>query len=343
MSEMRAVVYSAPREFSLRTLPKPEPGPGEVVLRSTITGVCGTDLHIHEGGFFSQYPLTPGHEIVGTVDTLGPGVDDLSIGQQVAADNTVLCGHCSFCRRDEPLFCRNFYSLGVNGPGGFAEYVLVRAEKCFPAGDLSPQTAVMTEPTACAMHGMDVLDLRPGSDVLLIGAGPTGLVLAQLIMHGGAARVTVAAPTTFKLELARAYEVDETVQIERGSLSESVAHLRELAPLGFDVVVDATGAPAIIEPCLSLTKDGGTVLVYGMAGESDRVSWSPYEIFRRQLTIKGSFAQTHCFDRALAVLRSGRVKTEGMLTHCLPLDEYGSALEALRSDRSCLKAAIIPA
>ncbi|MBV9281975.1 MAG: zinc-dependent alcohol dehydrogenase family protein [Chloroflexi bacterium] len=340
---MRAVVYTAPREFSIRTVPRPEPGPGELVLRTTITGVCGTDLHIHDGGFFSAYPLIPGHEIVGAVEAVGPGAEDVPIGRQVAADNTVLCGHCYFCRRDEPLFCRNFYSLGVNGPGGFAEYVLVRAEKCFPADDLAAEVAVMTEPTACAMHGMDVLDLRPGSDVLLFGAGPTGLVLAQLILHGGAARVTVAAPTAFKLELARSYGVDETVLIRRDDLATGLTRLRELAPLGFDVVVDATGAPSVIEQCVSLTKDGGTVLVYGMADEADRVSWSPYEIFRRQLTIKGSFAQTHCFDRALAVLRSSRVRTEGILSHCFTLEEYGAALEALRSDRSCLKAAIVPA
>jgi len=284
-----------------------------------------------------------GHDFGGTVEAVGRGVNDLAPGRQVAADNTVLCGHCYFCRRDEPLFCQNFYSLGVNGPGGFAEYVLVRAEKCFPVDDLAPEVAVMAEPTACAMHGMDVLDLRPGSDVLLFGAGPTGLVLAQLIVHGGAARVTVAAPTDFKLELARAYGVDETVQIRRNALTESLGRLRKLAPLGFDVVIDATGAPSIIEQCISLTKNGGTVLVYGMADEADRVSWSPYEIFRRELTIKGSFAQTHCFDRALAVLRSGRVRTDGMLTHSFALDEYGAALEALRSDRACLKAAIVPA
>ncbi|HEX6509374.1 MAG TPA: alcohol dehydrogenase catalytic domain-containing protein, partial [Chloroflexota bacterium] len=258
MSDMKAVVYTAPREFSVTSVPRPEPRPGEVLLRSTITGICGTDLHIHNGGFFSTYPLTPGHEIVGTVDAVGPDVDGLQIGRQVAADNTELCGHCYFCRRDEPLFCQNFYSLGVNGPGGFAEWVVVKAQKCFPADDLAPEVAVMTEPTACAMHGMDVLDLRPGSDVLLIGAGPTGLVLAQLVMHGGAARVTVAAPTAFKLDLARSFGVDETIQIERNTLSGGLARLCELAPLGFDVVIDATGAPPIIEHTLSLTKDGGT-------------------------------------------------------------------------------------
>ena len=339
---MRAVVYDAPRSFEVCTVPTPEPAAGEVRLAVEMAGMCGTDLHIHEGGFFSRYPLTPGHEIVGRVDSIGEGVSGLGVGQRVAADNTVLCGHCPSCRRDEPLFCRNFYSLGVNGPGAFADYVLVRAEKCFPADDLSPATAVMTEPTACAIHGMDVLGLRPGSDVLLFGAGPTGLVLAQLLVHGGAARVTVAAPTEFKLALARGYGVDTTVRIDRADPGASLTTLRANAPEGYDAVVEATGAVAVGEMCLPLTRDGGTVLIYGMAEERAVLPMRPYEVFRRELTVKGSFAQTHCFDRALSVLRSGRVRTEGIVTHEFRFGEYESALEAVRDDPGCMKAVIVP-
>lgn len=304
--------------------------------------MCGTDLHIHDGGFFSKYPLTPGHEIVGHVDLLGDGVESLIVGQLIAADNTVLCGHCPSCRRDKPLFCRNFYSLGVNGPGAFADYVIVRAEKCFPADDLSLNTAVMTEPTACAIHGMDVLDLNPGSDVLLFGAGPTGLMLAQLLVHGGAARVTVAAPTEFKLALAREYGVDQTVRVDRADPAASLGRLRDNAPDGYDVVVEATGSVAVGEMCPSLARDGGTVLIYGMADKTAVLPFHPYEIFSRELTIKGSFAQTHCFDRALAMLRSGRVRTDGIVTHEFPLADYDRALAALSGDPLCLKAAIIP-
>ncbi len=339
---MRAVVYSAPRQFEIQTVPTPEPGSGEVRLAVEMAGMCGTDLHIHDGGFFSKYPLTPGHEIVGRVDSLGEAVDGLAVGQRVAADNTVLCGYCPSCRRDEPLFCRNFYSLGVNGPGAFAQLVVVRAEKCFPADDLSLSTAVMAEPTACAIHGMDVLELRPGSQVLVFGAGPTGLVLAQLLVHGGAARVTVAAPTEFKLALARAYGVDTTVQMDRADPGACLATLRADAPDGYDVVIEATGATSVGELCLPLARDGGTILIYGMADEKAVLPIHPYEIFRRELTVKGSFAQTHCFDRALGVLRSGRVRTEGMITHEFDLEDYDRALEALRDDSSCMKAAIVP-
>lgn len=210
---MLAVRYSAPREFQVSEVPDPRPAAGEVRIAVTVAGCCGTDLHIHDGGFFTRYPLTPGHEIVGEVEALGAGVESLPIGTTVAVDNTVLCGTCVSCRRDEPLYCRNLRSLGVTDDGGFAQFVVARAEKCFPVDDLSPSQAVMVEPLACAVHGLDVLSLRPGSDVLVFGAGPTGLLLAQLLIHGGAARVTVAAPTEYKLELARSFGVDETVRI----------------------------------------------------------------------------------------------------------------------------------
>lgn len=339
---MKAVVYEAARTFAVREVPTPDPRRGQVRLRVEIAGMCGTDLHLHEGGFFARYPLTPGHEIVGRVDALGEGVEEVAVGDLVVADNTDVCGRCPACRRNEPLFCAAFSSLGVNGPGAFAEYVVVGAEKCFPAGELDLHAAVVIEPTACAMHGMDVLALRPGSDVLLFGAGPSGLLLAQLLLHGGAARLTVAAPTPFKLDLARSFGVDGTVRLDRADPEPGIEELRHRAPDGYDVVVDATGASQVVAECTALARDGGTVFIYGMSDEQATVPLRPYEVFRRQLTIKGSFAQTHCFERALRALQSGRVRTGGIVTHEFALADYGDALEAVRSDPSCVKAVIVP-
>lgn len=337
---MRAVVYSAPYSFTVQEVPDPVPGSDDVVVRPVLTGVCGTDLHIHAGGFFADYPLTPGHEIMGEVESWGRDVTGLHHGQRVVVDNASACGRCATCGRGEHLFCERFRSLGVNAPGGFAERVLSPADKVFDASDLEPDLAVLAEPLACAVHGMDVLDLKPGSDVAMIGSGTTGLLLAQLLLHGGAGRLTVAGPTQFKLDLARAYGVDRVVQVSRGDAAGTAARLRDLSPGGYDVVIDATGASSVVQHLPGLVKDNGTVLVYGMADEDATVSWSPYEIFRRQLTIKGSFAQVNCFDRSLAYLRSGRVRAEGLITHRFGLEGFGDALEAVRSDPTCLKAVL---
>jgi D-arabinitol dehydrogenase (NADP+) len=337
---MKAIVYSGPGEFSLQDLQPREPGSREVVVRPTMVGVCGTDLHIHDGGFFAEFPLTTGHEISGEVVRWGEQVTGLREGQRVVVDNASPCGHCPPCGAGRPLFCHNFASLGVNRNGGFAEEVLSPADKVFPASDLDPDLAVVAEPLACAVHGMDVLKPELGANVLLFGAGPTGVLLAQLLMHGGAGSVTVAAPTAFKLEHLARYGVNHTILIPRDDPAEAVRRVREHAAGGYDIAIDATGASPLVQQLPGLVREGGTLMVYGMCGEPETVAWSPYDIFRRELTVKGSFAQVNCFERALALLRSGRIRTDGLITHRFALADYGKALNALRSDNTCLKAII---
>ncbi len=274
------------------------------------------------------------------MDALGEGVKELSVGERVAVNGNWGCGACLFCRRGRPLLCRNFTALGVTGAGGFAEFMVAPIGQCFSVDGLSDDAAVLVEPTACAAHGIEVLAPDAGVDAVVLGAGPTGLILAQLLAHAGAARVVVAAPTAFKLEVARGLGVDETVQTDRRDAAASARRLRELAPGGFDVVVDATGAAQVSEQTLALARDGGTILWYGVVRPDDRIAVSPYEVYRRELTIKGSFAQVSSFPRSISMLRGGRVRTDGIITHRFDLGRFGDALEAVRSDASCLKAIV---
>lgn len=338
---MKAIVYHAPKRFSYMDVPAPEIQPDEALIRVRACGICGTDLHIHEGEFLAEFPLIPGHEITGEIAAIGSAVQGLQVGDRVVADNTELCGHCFYCRRDQPLFCENFISHGCNVAGGLAEYVAIKAEKIFPIRNLSWQEAVMVEPTACAMHGMDVIALKPGSEVLLFGAGPTGIILAQLLRLNGAAHLTVAAPSGPKLEMAARLAADEVIAVDREDYSRHRRQLMSTHPHGFDCVVEATGSPRLCEEAIQYARLGGQVIVYGVYPEAARITWSPYEIFKRELTIKGSFAQTHCFDRALLYLESGKVKVDGVVTQEFALQDYGLALEALRS-RQGIKSAVVP-
>ena len=185
---MKAVVYDSPRSFTITDVPTPVPGPGEVRVRVRQTGICGTDLHIHNGKFFAEFPLTPGHELVGPVDALGEGTEGFRVGEYVAVNPNMNCGHCEYCRVGRTLMCANLKGLGTNWPGSFAEYVVVPGNLVFSVEGIDPDTSVFTEPTACAMHGLQTLSPPPGSSALVFGAGPTGLLLAQLIARGGAAR-----------------------------------------------------------------------------------------------------------------------------------------------------------
>jgi D-arabinitol dehydrogenase (NADP+) len=332
---LKAVVYEAPRRFAVRDVPTPEPAAGEVRIKVDQVGVCGTDLHIHEGEFQARFPLIPGHELVGVIDALGDGVQRFVLGEQVTVNPNVYCGYCDYCLSGRLILCRNMKGMGSNFPGFFAEYATAPENLTFSVEGLDRDVAVFSEPAACAMHGLERLEIRPGSSALVIGAGPTGLLLAQLISAGGATSVTVAAPRQFKLDAALRLGVDGVVLIDRSDPGENVEALRAASPggQGYDIVVEATGSPDVGSTCVPLTRNGGTVLIYGVTKEADVAQFHPFDVFRREITIKGSFAEVSSFDAAISALRNGRVKTDGIITHRFQLDDYADALEAVASRR----------
>ena len=322
---MKAVVYTGPREFTVTDVPVPQPGPGQVLIKVEQAGLCGTDLHLDEGGFDPRYPLTPGHELVGTLD-----------GVQVTVNPNRPCRRCEYCRSGRTILCENGLAVGVQEPGAFAEYVAVAEDQVFEVDGLDLDTATLVEPAACAMHGVETLDIRPGASALVLGAGPTGLLLAQLIGSGGASSVTVADPVAFKLETAAKLGIDRVVQLGR----DPQANVELLDT--YDIVVEATGIAAVGATCVALTKRGGTVLIYGVTHAEDTFPIHPYDVFRREITIKGSFAEMTSFGAAIAALRTGRARGTGLITHRFGLDDYGRALETLRSDPAAHKVVITP-
>lgn len=339
---MKAVVYNEPRKFEVKDMPNPKPKENQVIIKVKACGVCKTDVHIHNGEFISQFPITNGHEFSGLIEEVGGGVTAFAKGDRVVADNTVLCGECYYCRRDQPLFCENFYSLGVTGPGGFAEYVVVNQDKVFKIDNLSFEEATLVEPTACVVHGMNVIDVQSGDDVLLFGAGPTGLILAQAVKHGGAGRVVVADPNQFKLDLAKEMGMDDVILVDRDDPKVHESEIKKRYPLDFDIVIDATGIAEITEQAIRYTKYGAKVIIYGVCNEGDRIKLSPYEIFRKEIKIIGSFAQTHCFEQAIKLLENGTIKVDRLITHEFNLDEYGKALDVLTNTKDKLKVIIKP-
>jgi D-arabinitol dehydrogenase (NADP+) len=338
---MKAVRYEAPGDFSVTDVPIPPVGPLDVRIRIHQSGVCGTDLHLHHGTYIGVYPLTPGHETIGEIDEVGADVTRFRPGQRVTVNPNIYCGECAYCLAGQVGRCANTEGMGVHRPGFFAEYATADHRQVFSVDGLEPDTAVFAEPTACAMHGLETLGIRPGGSALVIGAGPTGLLLAQLIRSGGTTSVTVADIVPFKLETAAALGVDSTLSLTKDP-EESLDLLRRASPSGdgYDNVVEATGVTAVGNICVPLTRDGGTVLIYGVTRPDDRLSVSPFELFRREITIKGSYAEMTSFGAAIAALRTGRVRTDGIISHRFSLDDYGKALDALASDPTAHKVVI---
>ena len=243
--------------------------------------------------------------------------------------------------RGDFLLCENLGAYGVTLNGGFAEYLRVKADRVFAINNLEAREAVMVEPTACALHGIEVLDAKPGSDVLLFGAGPTGQVLAQLVKLNGGARLVVAAPPGRKLDLISRLAADDVVAMDRENPEAHRKRLQELSPNGFDYVIEATGAAPVCEEALKFVRRRGTLLVYGVYPEKAFVKFNPFDLFRGEISIKGSFAQVDSFGRALAYLESGRVKVNEIVTEEIPLSEYQHALE-LAWARKGVKTILVP-
>jgi D-arabinitol dehydrogenase (NADP+) len=271
-------------------------------------GVCGTDLHIHDGEFIArvrnnaiigmkltfQFPLIPGHEVVGVVAAVGKNVKQFKVGERVVADNSELCNECFYCRRGELLLCEHFEAHGVTLPGAFAEYCAYPAGKVFTIKNLSDVEATLLEPASCAAHGLDKISPKQGSSVLLLGAGPTGLVLAQLLKLNGGAHVVVAAPEGLKMDLAKSLGAgDDYVPLSRKDSSPQFEQIKKDHPYGFDIVIEATGSVKILEDAINYVRRGGKLVVYGVYSNEARVSWPPSKIFGDEITILGSFSETY--------------------------------------------------
>ena len=338
---MKAIVYDAPRSFAYRDVETPVLAEDDVLIRVKACGLCGTDLHIHEGEFNPAFPLIPGHEFTGEIAAVGRGAHGWRIGERVVANCNRACNACFYCRRGQPLRCETIMAYGIQMNGGLAEFLRVKAQDVFALRGLPWREAVMVEPTACAVHGVEVLDVKPGADVLMFGAGPTGQVLGQLLKRNGAASLTVAAPAGPKLALAERLCADRVVAMDRNDPETHRHALRKISAGGFDYVVEATGAASICAEAMMHTRRGGAVLIYGVYPETATFPVHPFDVFRREITIKGSFAQVSDFGRALSYLESGQVKVGEIVSDEFELKDWGRALEGAWQ-RRLIKAALFP-
>ncbi len=334
---MRACVFEGKDRFSIQDIPVPSPHPGEVLIRVRAAGICGTDVHILRGEYFQDFPIIAGHEFAGEIAALGEGVEGFSVGDRVTADPNIFCDQCYFCRINKNNHCLNFAAIGVTRSGAFAEYVTVPAKCVFPLPPgLSFAEGAMAEPLACAVYGVQRSHIRSGEKVLIFGAGPIGLLLLSLFRVSGASGVVVVDIHERRLELALKRGASEALLAD-GSEKK---RLREIAPFGFEVVVDATGIPEVMERAIDYVEPDGTFLLFGVAPRGASMRLEPYEVFRRDLRIIGSFAVKKTMQYALNLLGSGAVGVRDLISSRYPLERFGDALEEVLTGKDRLKVQI---
>jgi len=313
---------ATPGIIAIEELPDPEPGPAEVVVKPVAVGICGTDLHIMDGEFAPAYPIVPGHEFAGEIVEIGSAVTGYAVGDQVAVDPSLYCGYCYYCKRARGNQCENWGAIGVTVSGGAAEYVAAPMANLFKLpGHLAARDAVLIEPLSCAVRGFDVLPRTMASSYLIYGSGTMGLMMLSLAKRAGAESVSVVDLNPARLETAR-----------RLGCSVATTSAEELdAPRGFDVVIDCTGVAAAIRDGLGRVGRGGTFLQFGVANYDARVAIEPYDVYRREITITGSMAVLHSFDRAGQMLAAGVLDPSVFVSHRFPLASYAAALDQFRA------------
>jgi 2-desacetyl-2-hydroxyethyl bacteriochlorophyllide A dehydrogenase len=320
---MRAIVLDRPGTFRVADVPDPVPDVNQVVVRVECCGICGTDLHILAGEFPpTPYPITPGHEFAGTVVARGADVrPDLPVGARVAVDPSLYCGYCRRCRAGRDNLCENWAAIGDTVDGAFAEFVAVPAANAYLLpGHLDAQHGAMAEPLACAVHGLDRLGPVLGDSVVVIGAGTMGLLLLQVLLHAGAGPVAVVDRISERLEVAR-----------KLGAAQAVTDADALEGTRFEVAVDATGVPKAIQTAYGLLDRGGRMLVFGVSPADAEISVSPFRVYNDEITITGSMAILRSFGLAVDLLASGAVDPRLLLSEPLPLEQFGEAVDRVRS------------
>src|ERR1700722_393474 len=249
-------------ELNLVNTGKPEVRPHTLLLRVAASGICGTDPHILQGLYPANLPLIPGHEYVGVVESVGDGVEGFVPGDHVAVDPNILCGVCDFCRRGKVHLCKNLVALGVNIPGGFAEFCVVPVSQAYKVPKHLPLAhAALAEPVGCCLRGVDLAGITSGDRVVIFGAGPMGAIILQLARMQGASQVIMIDPQEGRRK--RAELLGASWVLDPAS-EPVVAAIRSQYPDGAEVVFDCSGNVAAVRQALEVVMRGGTVMLYGV-------------------------------------------------------------------------------
>ena len=311
---MKCAVYYGKQDLRVEERPVPRPGRGEVLVRVMACGVCGTDVHIFQGdpGAADCPPGTvPGHEFAGVIEAAGEGVTAFGPGDRVCVDPNKLCGECDFCRGGIGHFCEHMTGIGTTADGGFAEYCVVPQSQLYRVADSVPfEQAAMAEPVSCCLHGLDLCEVRPGSRAAVIGGGMIGLLMVQLLRLAGASFVALLEPVQAKRELGLRLGADVAIDSVHEDPAEA---LRRSGAGRLDTVIECAGLPVTVEQAIRIAGNRSVVMLFGLTKPDDAVSVKPFDLFRRELTIKASYINPYTMGRAVDLINAGRQHHNAMV------------------------------
>jgi L-iditol 2-dehydrogenase len=343
---MKALVLHGVRDLRVEERPKPEPGPGQALVRIRSVGVCGSDVHYYThmriGDQVVTRPMIPGHEAAGEVAALGPGVEGVATGDRIAIEPARSCGRCEFCRTGRPNICPQvvFRSTPPND-GLMCEFAAIEAAQGLPVPDaISFDEAAMLEPLQVAVHAANLSGLVPGETVAVIGCGAIGLGCLEMARAGGAGRILATDRFDYRLALARKLGADETIHAERADPVKTLKHLT--AGRGADLVFECTNRAAGAPQAYDAAAIGGRVILVGIP-EEDTITLDAHEYRRKELRVQYVRRSRHAARAAIALLAAGRLQVKPWVTHTFALKDAAKAFEMVdKYADGVLKAVVRP-
>ena len=353
MSEtMRAARWHARGDVRVEDVPVPNVGPGEVLLRVSWCGICGTDIEEYSVGPVvipvdrpnaltgQKAPITLGHEFSGTVAVVGPGVTDLAVGDRVVPEICHFCGECWYCRHHQYALCESWVAVGLHGDGGLAEFVRVPARMCVRLPDAIPDDeAALIETTEVAVRAVRKAGVRLGDSVVVVGDGAVGLITLQVARAAGATRVVLVGHRPGRLDLGRTLGATAVLDSRDPGWLEAVRALTD--GRGADAAIECGGRPEAIADAISATRKGGRVVLLAVIGTP--IPLNTWPIVEGERTIIGSVQ--HHFDDDLPVavelIASGAVKVGPLISRRISLENVvaeGLAAEPSPTDIKVLVA-----
>lgn len=333
---MKANYFLGNQKFEVREISIPEIGPRDVLVRVAACGICGTDVHIYHGDKGSapvNPPVVLGHELAGVVEAVGYEVTTLQVGDHVSVDPNIYCGKCHYCQIGKKQLCENLYAIGVNRDGGFQEYCAVPEAQCYPLRrELPLKYGAMVEPLACCIHGIDRAHIRPGDTVCVIGGGAIGLLMVQLAKYAGASQVVLSEPVEMRRQVGLSLGADAVIDPIHEDISTRLTEILNVP--GADVVIECVGTPIATAQAFQAAKRGTTVLLFSVPKPDTVHPLSLEDVYQKELTVLGSMINPDTHGRAAAMINSGAIRLDAIITHSYPVEQLEEAILMQQSNES---------
>uniref|UniRef100_UPI00403F9B34 zinc-dependent alcohol dehydrogenase family protein n=1 Tax=Candidatus Enterococcus willemsii TaxID=1857215 RepID=UPI00403F9B34 len=316
---MKALVLTEKQTMTIQDLAIPEITADEVLVKVKYCGICGTDVHIFNGEPGSAEvtpPVVLGHEFAGEIVKIGENVTQLAVGDHIAVDPNMYCGHCQYCRQGRVQLCENLSALGVTRNGGMAEYCAAPANACLKLDvDLPFEYGAMVEPLSCVLHGFDQIDpITPETTVLIIGGGFIGSLFLQTAQLYSPAKVNVCELNKEKHAQLLALGADK-VYSSTDELTES-----------FDLIIECVGKKETSEAAIAAASKGANILLFGVPSPNTELTIPAFDIFNKELKITSSFINPFTLSKAVHLLNQGNIQLAPLLSHTIQLESVPEIL-----------------